>query len=327
MRMLLTYKTHLIKPLFIEWAGDRFKNQGITFIRLAHETGDEECPYEHTHVVIEIGKACNFKDARCLDYENIHPHIKKLPNKKALNDAKGYIAKEDPDNSDLKSINTPIYTQIRECKTVHEALEKFVESPSDALGVIALHSIGNDGNYRRRNRVTEDVILRNWQKELDAMLEVTPNDRDIVWIYDTVGNTGKSWYSKYKCLMDSAKYRRCSDMGTNRDAATIIEGELKSGWEAWGLFINLARQCENHSRMYKYMECIKDGSMTTQKYQGKNIEFDEPHIIVFANWPPIVRELSLDRWKIYEISEDTLKPIDKYTLLKGQEAEGLVGSI
>jgi len=51
--MLLTYRTHLNKSEYIEWVEKKFKTQGVNFIRLAHETGDEECVYEHTHVVLE----------------------------------------------------------------------------------------------------------------------------------------------------------------------------------------------------------------------------------------------------------------------------------
>lgn len=326
-RMLLTYKTHLDKEDYIVWAGKRFKTQGIDFIRLAHETGDEECPYEHTHIVIELKKRCNFKSPRCLDYENIHPHIKMLPNKKALDDAKLYISKEDPENADLLATKTPLYTKVIACKTLAEALEKHVEKATDASGIIQMFKVGTDGNYRRRTRRFDDITLRPWQLTLSDMLTTTPNDRDVIWVFDDIGNTGKSWFAKYMCQLHPTLYRRSTDMGTSRDAATIIEGELQSGWEAWGLFINMARQAEHHSRMYQYFENIKDGQITTQKYQGRSLEFDEPHLIIFANWPPRVRELSLDRWKIFEIVDMELVPVDTYALLKTQEDDGYPGFI
>jgi len=126
--------------------------------------------------------------------------------------------------------------------------------------------------------------------------------------------------------LEPSKFRRCGDLGTTRDGATVIEGELKSGWEAWCLFVNLARQCENHSRMYQYLECIKDGQITTQKYQGKSLEFDEPHIVVFANWPPHVNQVSLDRWKIYELINGELVGVDTYKLLRDQSAIAVDGN-
>jgi len=323
-RFLITYKTHLDKEEYTKWATKKFAKQGISFIRLAHETGDheddeEECPYEHTHVYIELKRRCNITGNRCLDYENIHPHCKTIPKEGSM-DTKAYLAKEDPANADLLTINTPLYTKIKACATIHEALEKFVEKPSDALGIIALHQIGSDGNFRRRTRVVETPVWKPWQQEIIDMLEKTPNNRDVIWVYEPVGNTGKSWFSKNMCLLDPVKYRRAGDLGNSRDGATTIEGMLKSGWEAWGLFINLARQTENHERMYRYIEDIKDGCVTTQKYQGRALEFDEPHVVVFANWPPMTwfnghETISIDRWKIFEIiNDDHLVKVDQYKL-------------
>lgn len=305
-RMLLTYKTHLDKSEYISWAEEKFKTQGLNFIRLAHETGDEECPYEHTHIIIDLNKRCNLRDPRCLDYNNIHPHVKTLPNVKALNDAKGYIAKEDPDNKDLLDMITPIYTKVKECKSIHEALEKYCDTVGDAIGIEKLFNIGFDGDYRRRSRKDLQITLRPWQEELDNLLNMEPDDRTIIWIYDTKGGTGKTYYAKYKCDIEKSKYRIFTDLGTSKDSSTIVENELKSGWDSWGMFINLSRQAEHHTRMYSYIENIKDGSVTTQKYSGKTLRFDPPHVVILANWPPITNQLSMDRWLIYKIVDNKL---------------------
>ena len=187
--------------------------------------------------------------------------------------------------------------------------------------------ICDDGNYRRRTKRTyEDegeIGFRPWQSKLLKLLDRDPDDRTIIWIYDTVGNTGKSWFAKQMCMLYPQKYRRTTDLGNSRDAATMIEGELQSGWESWGLFINMARQAEHHSRMYQYMENIKDGQITTQKYQGKSLEFDEPHLVIFANWPPRVNQLSMDRWKIFEIRNSELVRIKTRDLFRRQEMSRL----
>lgn len=51
--------------------------------------------------------------------------------------------------------------------------------------------------------------------------------------------------------------------------------------------------------------------------------FNRPYVIVFANWLPKVRCMSLDRWDIRQfIDGGNIKAVDAYALL--QEEEGLV---
>ena len=59
------------------------------------------------------------------------------------------------------------------------------------------------------------------------------------------------------------------------------------------------------ARFYVYLEEIKDGFITATKYQGGTSLFRSPHLVIFANWPPIVEgTLSFDRWDIREIQSD-----------------------
>jgi len=48
-----------------------------------------------------------------------------------------------------------------------KALEKFVEKPSDALGIIALHQIGSDGNFRRRTRGEKSTNIKRYYVPVD----------------------------------------------------------------------------------------------------------------------------------------------------------------
>ena len=102
-RALLTYKT-IINKLELQAAHSRITSLDITFWRAAHEVG--KTGYEHTHVLVEWGGRVQKKGNRWADYGDIHPNIRYLPDKRALEDAKAYIGKSDPENADLKKLLT-----------------------------------------------------------------------------------------------------------------------------------------------------------------------------------------------------------------------------
>jgi len=92
-----------------------------------------------------------------------------------------------------------------------------------------------------------------------------------------------------------------TDLGTSRDAATILYNSLNMGWTGHCIFMNLTRNCEHHDRMYDYIEAIKDGRLTLQKYSGCTVRFDNPHVVILANWLPKVEKLSLYKWDIRKL--------------------------
>lgn len=168
-----------------------------------------------------------------------------------------------------------------------------------------------------------------WQLELVREIEGEPLYRKIIWIYDEIGNRGKTALGKWLFVTQPNKWYYAKDCGTTRDASTIIQNALSSGWTAWGIVIDLPRSAENHIRMYTYLEEFADGIVTTQKYSGKTIAFDSPWVVVFANWPPTLNKtLSLDRWDIREIQADgTVKYMDTYSILEGAPRERAMKSI
>lgn len=302
-RGILTYKTHLPKEAFIRW----FKSLvgvGVDFIRLAHENGDEEVPYEHTHVVFKLSGRKQTTNERFFDYSGIHPHIKCLKNEKALEDAKHYISKEDPENADLaKGVQMTLVQRVQQHKTLKDALSELVHDPSDAIGIKCIYEATKGGPQLSRYNYQPD---RPWQISLMDMVNELPDPRTILWVYDFEGNSGKTALAKHLYISDPSKWFISKDMGTSRDASTTIQNALENGWTAHGIIIDLPRQAENHERMYSYIEEIKDGFVTSQKYSGRTMAFDNPHVVVFANWKPKVECLSKDRWDIRFIKDGYL---------------------
>jgi len=301
---MLTYKTHLDKSKYVEWFTNKIAKP--LFIRLAHETGsaeDEEDKYDHTHVIFKLKTAFQTRDQRFFDYESIHPHIKVYKYNKALEDAKKYIAKEDPENSDLLIDDGPnVAEKIWDQKTLQDAV-KLCKSASEAMGIIAIYNL-------KKSAVVideEDLPKQKWQKDFIQERKLPPTAaqrRQVTWYVDEIGNTGKTNLARYLLVTEPNSWFIAKDMGTSRDCATIVQNALATGWNGHGIILDLPRTAMNHDRMYAYIEEIKDGLVTSQKYSGKTSVFNKPHLIIFANWKPKCYNLSVDRWDIRYIKRD-----------------------
>lgn len=297
-KLMLTYKTHIHKKMLIKWIIDKTKKK-VRFIRAAHETGleDPEHPYEHTHLLIDFGSIFQTTDVRYFDLGEIHPNIKKIKTTKHFEHCKMYLAKEDKENEDLKK--TSLYYKISQCETLTDALAAHAKSPGDALGVITLFNTKESVPIKQTYK--PDL---QWQQELIKEVDKTPDFRKIIWYVDLIGNSGKTQLARHLYIKDNTKWLISKDAGTSRDFATIISSAISNGWNHHGFILDLPRQCSGHSRMYQYIEEAKDGFVTAQKYQGKTVIFNQPHVIVFSNWWPSIHNLSLDRWDIREIMPD-----------------------
>lgn len=318
-KFLLTYKTHLNKEEYIKFFYQKFctlwklfdnelEPKPFEFIRLAHESGsDEKTPYNHTHVVILLNRQFETTNPRWFDYNDIHPHIACINKASEIHFVKRYIAKEDPDNADLK--NASLKNAKKEKKenrvkeiwsydTVQDALVECAgDNISNALGVIKI--------FEMKPNVTvlgaHEYPNQKWQTDLieETKAKCTPREeRKIIWYYDEVGNTGKSTLTRYLHITEPKKWYTTEDMGSSRDAATVIKNAVTTGWIGHGMIIDLPRQARNKEKLYVSLESIKNGKITSQKYNGCTITFQKPHLIVFANWLPKTNLLSRDRWDI-----------------------------
>lgn len=311
-RIMLTYKTHLDKEKYISFMQKLCDNK-ISFIRLAHETGHTDDDYDHTHALMEHEKTFETRNCRKFDFEGIHPHFRLYLTAPAWKNAKNYIAKEDPANADLKQEFIPnIVLGIMSCETNAEALVKYCNKPSDAPGILAIRN-ETTVSVRRRTKLVEPTY--EWQKQLIEMTKVEPGEREIVWIYDKKGGAGKSCFTRYIKHTQGKLWYSCTEVHQCRDLAPIIMNALESGWEAWGWIFDLPREACDHKGFYSGIECLKNGEITGTKYRGKTVEFDIPHVIVFANFLPKTETMSMDRWRVFEIGKDmSMKRVDAYKI-------------
>lgn len=135
----------------------------------------------------------------------------------------------------------------------------------------------------------KDVKWKDWQQSIIDIIKDPPHPRTIIWYYDPVGNSGKSYISKYLQLTTEVYYI------TGGKQADILYA-----YEDQGIIIyDLARTyADNMDHIYTTMENFKNGMYLSTKYESRQRVFAIPHIFVMANYEPHTEKLSQDRWDI-----------------------------
>lgn len=308
--MFLTYKTHLPKDEVHEFF---LRNKKAKECFVAHEMGDSTHGYEHSHVLVIWEKVKDNKNVdefnwppkylREPDMEVIHPQISAIKDKGHLNNLWNYLCKEDHANDHLKARRVQVETkakswteQVFECETAADALKKMALKASDVTGILAAHKL------KPKRRIAPKSLMEDWQVDLKEELERPPIKREIIWYYDPVGGCGKTDFSLHMIRSDLAL--AVTGLGGDRDAGQLIDLGINSGWDARVLLIDLSRSKEGRDSLYSPLEAIKNGNLTNYKYQGGFIDFEVPHVVIFANWLPDMAKLSMDRWRVRRLTKD-----------------------
>lgn len=144
-----------------------------------------------------------------------------------------------------------------------------------------------------------------WQEQIVKICESEPDERTVHWIFSEDGCKGKTSLTKYLAVTKKAL---CCSSGKSNDIINFI---FKSDLDESNIVIfDLARIAKDNIS-YEALEKIKDGMIFNTKYETGSKIFNAPHVFVFANGLPKVENLSIDRWKIYEIdASDSLIPVD-----------------
>lgn len=324
--LLLTYKSHLPKAAYIKWLKEECERPDA-WVRVAHETADKKNPYRHTHVVIDFGRRVNTRDCHKFCYKNpddprvdkcgrIHCHIRRLLGVKAFEDAKVYIGKEDPDNKDLRVAKdkgllkgAALVESIQRAPTVNAALRNNLRRIGDAAGIIQIY------DFRMSAPVDLYVPSRPvqpWAVELLDAVELNKcpfGDRKIIWYCDHVGGAGKTSLARYLDRLYAGEngfdWFVMSAVNEYNQAAHQVAEAMKSGFRFKGFIFECPRGFTHKQGLYQILESFKDGKITSTKYQGRNIMFNTPWVIVMANFWPKANMVSLDRWDIRRIDAQT----------------------
>lgn len=185
---------------------------------------------------------------------------------------------------------------IKEGKSVDELLLEEPTAITHGRGLRDLERVTKRLHAKDRFLAAE---LYGWQREIVDMLS-TQTEREVLWVYDTVGNTGKTYLSN---VLDFKHNYQSFMGGKYADMAYAIQCDRD------GYVIDLARTSEEFC-CYNFMESIKNRRVFSTKYDSGTKYLRSFRLVVFSNYLPDLSKLSRDRWRLVELIKTPLSPTD-----------------
>ena len=149
----------------------------------------------------------------------------------------------------------------------------------------------------------KNLKLRDWQSQLVPLLtKKNVDDREIYYIFDQKGNTGKSILAKYLHTYHGAIITG----GKSGDMKYAIARwqEITSQYPT----IIIVDVCRSETFVdFAGIESIKNGLFFSGKYESSMLcSYRLANIVIFSNFPPQKDLLSADRWKIGEVVDQKI---------------------
>lgn len=246
---------------------------------------------------------------------NVHPTAHFEMMKGTLSDNLKYCTKDETRDP----MNSSIWYYPNEEIVRHQCLSKSTVSLSSLVKqkLIDPFSVLVEDSYIRNKRNIDDVVLETRKKlKIDALVEsygsvqlkpwqqllelllFKQTSRHVYWVYDEIGNVGKSWFAGFLI----AKYNYM-DLKAKTSSETI--GHMIVDQDPPGLIFDIPR--DETTISWSSIEHYKNGRISTTKYHGYSGPIGSKKVIFFANfYPKDLSVLSQDRWKIYFIKNDLL---------------------
>ena len=148
--------------------------------------------------------------------------------------------------------------------------------------------------------------MQPWMTTLKNRLAQPTTFRSITWIWEPIGNTGKTYFAKYLHYF----YGAILTGGKGSDMKhAIARWRQITGHYPVTIIIDLARSDTIDVDGYRTIEQIKNAIFFSGKYQsGMVASVEPPNMLIFANVPPKRQNMSLDRWDIFRIENSKLIP-------------------
>lgn len=151
--------------------------------------------------------------------------------------------------------------------------------------------------------------LYPWQQDVVNILSKEANDRTVNWIYDPIGNNGKTSLLKYLVYHFKAIF---TTGGKNNDIINLIFNNRDYMITSDNSIVlwNLPRTVESDCISYNAIESIKDGLISNNKFECGSFICPNPHVMIFANCLPNAKTMTSDRWNVFTIENRCLVPYD-----------------
>lgn len=167
---------------------------------------------------------------------------------------------------------------------------------------------------QRQVKRYENTVWRPWQQKILDIVKSEADDRTVYWIYDPEGCNGKSYLAKYLFV----KHGAIIGDGKANDILNLMLTRVKEGKlaidDTWIVILDIPRHKMDYLN-YGLIEQLKNGFVYSGKYEGGELAFDPPHVIIFSNQEPEYDKFTKDRWHIIQISGDDISGKDEYVYI------------
>jgi hypothetical protein len=157
-----------------------------------------------------------------------------------------------------------------------------------------------------------------WQLKINAMLSYYPGDRNIIWIVDPIGGSGKSYYNKWLCYHKKAVL---ISWESPREALYVRSRNM----ECPVCVVDLTRTLPSVvdlDDLYSTLESVKNGHFNSTKYEPKTYIGTVPHVVVFSNSLPTISKMTYGRFITFLMTpKKDLMSLDFVELLDSLLAE------
>ena len=175
-------------------------------------------------------------------------------------------------------------------------------------GIKLANELSQNERMKKMRQKADSVKLRKWQKWFfDKATKQHVNPREVLVVYDPIGNTGKSFLKKmFGILYPNQTCKLQNGLSKNMFHSAGKVDDLRY------VIMDLARS-DCHSVNYSAIEQIKNGDFDTCKYNNINICINPPFFAIFTNFKLDWYSLSLDRWSLLYVNKDnTFKYYERF---------------
>lgn len=178
-------------------------------------------------------------------------------------------------------------------------LRKYCCDPSKRMKQGKVWAKGSGPPVLKPDILEQEVELKPFQKEIVELTNKEPDKRTIHWYWDSQGGTGKSTLARDLAMMKKALYVS----GKASDIKYAVAEYVEEEGDPQMVIVDVPRSSEGYVS-YQALECLKNGIFFSGKYESKQVIFNRPHVVVFANFPPDRQKMSADRWHVVNIGHE-----------------------
>ena len=141
------------------------------------------------------------------------------------------------------------------------------------------------------------ITLRGWQQGIKNLVNEQADSRTVHWFWENEGNVGKSFMARYLSVTVNALIIQSMKKA---DMVYLLAKYIRN---TNVVVFDLCRSSEQGAVtvVYEVVEMLKNGYLTSGKYDSTSLTFKPPHVLCFANFEPDKNALSRDRWKIVHL--------------------------